>query len=83
VRDFTEGQPSVPANNHPVRHGPVVGVHNGVIVNDDELLEEHPCARAAPGMRVDSEAIFALAAHSRNDPRAFERLQGTMAGSVA
>ena len=26
VRDFTKGHPSIAANNHPVRHGPVVGV---------------------------------------------------------
>src|SRR6516165_7536119 len=38
VRDFTKGHPSVAANNHPIRHGPVVGVHNGRIENDDELL---------------------------------------------
>src|SRR5581483_6344704 len=32
-------------------------------------------------MTVDSEAIFALAAHSRNDARALERLRGAMATS--
>jgi glucosamine 6-phosphate synthetase-like amidotransferase/phosphosugar isomerase protein len=79
VRDYTKGHPSIAANNHPVRHGPVIGVHNGVIVNDDELLAEHACARAEPKMTVDSEAIFALAAHSRNDVRAFEELRGSMA----
>ena len=30
-------------------------------------------------MTVDSEAIFALVAHSRNDARALERLRGAMA----
>jgi hypothetical protein len=30
-------------------------------------------------MTVDSEAIFAVAAHSRNDARALERLRGAMA----
>src|SRR3954465_6932322 len=39
VRDYTKGHPSIAANNHPVRHGPVVGIHNGIIVNDDALLE--------------------------------------------
>src|SRR5580765_6706922 len=72
VRDYTKGHPSINANNHPVRHGPVVGIHNGIITNDDELLAPHSCARAEPRMTVDSEAIFALAAHSRNDPRALE-----------
>src|SRR5207245_9407958 len=62
VRDYTKGHPSINANNHPVRHGPVVGIHNGVITNDDELLAPHSCARSEPEMTVDSEAIFALAA---------------------
>src|SRR5213078_3990113 len=79
VRDYTKGHPSIAANNHPVRHGPVVGIHNGIITNDDELLAPHSCARAEPEMTVDSEAIFALAAHSRNDARALERLRGAMA----
>ncbi len=79
VRDYTKGHPSIPANNHPVRHGPVVGIHNGIIVNDDEILGCFECARTEPRMTVDSEAIFALAAHSRSDARAFEQLRGAMA----
>jgi glucosamine 6-phosphate synthetase-like amidotransferase/phosphosugar isomerase protein len=81
VRDYTKGHPSIPANNHPVRHGPVVGIHNGIILNDDELLAPHSCARAEPRMSVDSEAIFALAAHSRNEPEALEALAGAMAAA--
>src|SRR4029453_11206858 len=71
VRDSPKGPPSIPANNPPVRHGPVVGIHNGIIVNDDEILDGFHCARAEPRMSVDSEAIFALAAHTHADPRAF------------
>ena len=81
VRDYTKGHPSIAANNHPIRHGRVVGIHNGIIVNDDELLAEHRCARAEPRMTVDSEAIFALAAHSGNDPHALENLHGSMAAA--
>ena len=81
VRDYTKGHPSIAANNHPVRHGTIVGIHNGIIVNDDELLADHACARAEPRMTVDSEAIFAIAAHSGNDPRAFEALHGSMAAA--
>jgi len=81
VRDYTKGHPSIAANNHPVRHGPVVGIHNGIIVNDDELLAPHSCARVEPRMTVDSEAIFALAAHSRNDAHALEPLRGAMAAA--
>ncbi len=81
VRDYTKGHPSIAANNHPVRHGPIVGIHNGIITNDDELLAPHSCARAEPRMTVDSEAIFALAAHSRNDAGALEDLRGAMAAA--
>jgi glucosamine 6-phosphate synthetase-like amidotransferase/phosphosugar isomerase protein len=81
VRDYTKGHPSIPANNHPVRHGPVVGIHNGIILNDDALLAPYSCARAEPRMTVDSEAIFALAAHSQNDPGALEALAGSMAAA--
>jgi glucosamine 6-phosphate synthetase-like amidotransferase/phosphosugar isomerase protein len=79
VRDYTKGHPSIPANNHPVRHGPVVGIHNGIIVNDDEILCEFDCARSEPRMTVDTEAILALAAHSRADASALELLRGSMA----
>jgi glutamine phosphoribosylpyrophosphate amidotransferase len=79
VRDYTKGHPSIAANNHPVRHGPVVGIHNGIIVNDDDLLGCFECARSEPSMTVDSEAIFAVAAHSLNDARALEELRGAMA----
>src|SRR5437764_6990506 len=81
VRDYTKGHPSIAANNHPVRHGPVVGIHNGIIVNDDELLARHDCARVEPRMTVDSEAIFAIAAHSRSDAHALEVLHGSMAAA--
>jgi glucosamine 6-phosphate synthetase-like amidotransferase/phosphosugar isomerase protein len=81
VRDYTKGHPSIAANNHPVRHGPVVGIHNGIILNDDELLEPHSCARSEPRMTVDSEAIFCLAAHSGNDPRVLEELEGSLAAA--
>src|SRR3954471_13933735 len=81
VRDYTKGHPSIPANNHPVRHGPVVGIHNGIITNDDELLGRHDCSRAEPQMTVDSEAIFAVAAHSHSDAAALEALEGAMAAA--
>jgi glucosamine 6-phosphate synthetase-like amidotransferase/phosphosugar isomerase protein len=80
VRDYTKGHPSLAANNHPIRHGAVVGVHNGIIDNDDELFDEHGLARAEPGMTVDSEIIFALAEMSRGrTAAALEQLYGSMA----
>jgi glutamine---fructose-6-phosphate transaminase (isomerizing) len=80
VRDYTKGHPSLAANNHPIRHGAVVGVHNGIIVNDDELFARKEIERATPGMTVDSEIIFALAERSRGrTARALEQLFGSMA----
>ncbi|HSC50218.1 MAG TPA: hypothetical protein VLD16_08150 [Gaiellaceae bacterium] len=79
VRDYTKGHPRIEANNHPIRHGTVVGVHNGIILNDEELMEQHGFERAEPEMTVDSEAIFALAEATGNDPHAFEQLNGSMA----
>src|SRR3978361_2245526 len=48
VRDYTKGHPSIAANNHPVRHGPVVGIHNGILLNDDELVAPHSSATVEP-----------------------------------
>jgi glucosamine 6-phosphate synthetase-like amidotransferase/phosphosugar isomerase protein len=79
VRDYTKGHPRIEANNHPIRHGAVVGVHNGVIFNDDELMETHGFERAEPEMTVDSEAIFALAEAQEGAPAALEQLRGSLA----
>ncbi len=79
VRDYTKGHPRIDANNHPVRHGAVVGIHNGIIFNDDAIMAEHGFERAQPRMTVDSEAIFALAEAFEADPHAFEQCHGSMA----
>jgi glucosamine 6-phosphate synthetase-like amidotransferase/phosphosugar isomerase protein len=79
VRDYTKGHPRIEANNHPVRHGAVVGIHNGIIVNDEEIFARYGFSRAQPEMTVDSEAIFALAEHSEGSAEALEELFGAMA----
>ena len=79
VRDYTKGHPRIEANNHPVRHDAVTGVHNGIILNDEEIFASYGFERQEPQMTVDTEAIFALAAHHGGDPRALERLRGAMA----
>jgi glucosamine 6-phosphate synthetase-like amidotransferase/phosphosugar isomerase protein len=81
VRDYTKGHPRIAANNHPVRHGAVVGIHNGTILNDDELLAGYGLDRAEPEMTVDSEVIFAVAELTGSDPRAFEEFRGSMAAA--
>lgn len=53
----TKGDPSVTGNNHPLQAGPVFGVHNGTIKNDDVLFQQYGYPREAD---VDSEIIFRL-----------------------
>ncbi len=80
VRDFTKGRPSLMANNHPIRHGDVVGVHNGKISNDDAVFTELGRTRFEDGMTVDSEAIFAALDDADGDvATALERLTGSLA----
>jgi asparagine synthetase B (glutamine-hydrolysing) len=81
VRDFTKGHPSIEANNHPIRHGTVVGIHNGIIQNDDALLARYGIERAEPQMTVDSEAIFALMERRGHDVRALSEMRGAMAAA--
>jgi hypothetical protein len=56
----------------------VVGIHNGVIVNDEDLFTRHGWKREQPEMTVDSEAIFALADETGGRPPLGE-LRGSMA----
>ena len=79
VRDYTKGHPRIEANNHPIRHGAVVGIHNGIIVNDEEIFARPRFERAEPQMTVDSEAIFALVDQRPGDIRVLEDLRGAMA----
>ncbi|MEX0850756.1 MAG: hypothetical protein WD015_04555 [Gaiellaceae bacterium] len=81
VRDYTKGHPEITANNHPIRHGAVVGIHNGLIENDDALLERYGIERHEPEMTVDSEAIFALMELRRSSSRALAELRGAMAAA--
>ena len=81
VRDFTKGHPTILANNHPIRHGRVVGIHNGIIANDDELFARHGLPRQEPEMTVDSEAIFALVDAYGTSPETLAELVGAMAAA--
>ena len=79
VRDYTKGHPRIEANNHPIRHGAVVGIHNGIIENDEEIFARPGFSRAEPEMTVDSEAIFALVDGRPGDLTVLEELRGAMA----
>jgi asparagine synthetase B (glutamine-hydrolysing) len=61
------------------RHVAVVGVHNGIIENDDALFAQYGIERAHPEMTVDSEAIFALVNRRPDDLTVLEELRGAMA----
>jgi glucosamine 6-phosphate synthetase-like amidotransferase/phosphosugar isomerase protein len=55
----TQGDPAYAGNNHPIRVGPVFGVHNGRIANDAALFARFGYPRQA---EVDSEIIFHMLA---------------------
>ena len=65
TRYATKGSPEVEGNNHPIVRPGIVGVHNGVIPNDDEVFEMLQTDRLA---QVDSEAAFALLAEGGMHP---------------
>ncbi len=81
VRDYTKGHPTIAANNHPVRHGRVTGIHNGIISNDEQLFARHGIERDRPEMTVDSEVIFALVDGGGTSPEVLEVLVGAMAAA--
>jgi len=57
-RLVTDGAREVNRNNQPVVSSGIVGIHNGIIVNHDELWAKHTDMRRE--FDVDSEVIFAL-----------------------
>ena len=73
-------------NNHPIRVGEVIGVHNGTLENDEKIFSNLGCKRDG---QVDSEAIFRLLHHyTKNGTEPFtlemikevaQRLDGTYA----
>lgn len=89
-RAKTKGSPMNNDNNHPIVTDNIVGVHNGVISNDDELfrqfsrLNENFVRRA----RVDSEIIFRLidyfsVIHNTNTAGAIRQMSKLVEGSYA
>lgn len=57
TRWATHGSPKNPLNNHPILHRDIIGVHNGVLWNHEDILKR--TGRENDGTEVDSEAIFA------------------------
>lgn len=77
TRYATKGTPKNNGNNHPIMCKPIVGVHNGIITNDDDLFTVLERDRQA---QVDSEAAFALLADADDEPT---HVLGDLQGRVA
>jgi glucosamine 6-phosphate synthetase-like amidotransferase/phosphosugar isomerase protein len=66
TRYATQGDPSDNDNNHPIVVPGIVGVHNGHISNDRELIRDLGVERIG---QVDSEAAFQLISQHRDKPQ--------------
>lgn len=78
TRAATQGSVLNPGNNHPIRSGKFVGVHNGIIWNDDEIFRA--IGKDTQQAQVDSEAIWAAMMYGDLEPSAvLELLEGSAA----
>jgi predicted glutamine amidotransferase len=76
TRFATTGDKAKRENNHPIHHGNIVGVHNGVLWDHKGMFED---MGRKPLADVDSEAIFALL----NDGVRPEKVLNQVAGDAA
>ena len=76
TRFATTGCPTCNDNNHPITIGSLIGVHNGVLYNDDEIRDRYPYEQ-----EVDSAAIFALLnGESKGDLLTADMIADTLPG---
>lgn len=80
LRYATHGKPEDNRNNHPIPHGDVIGVHNGVLRNHDTILRK--TGREDPKTLVDSEAIFA-AVNRWGAKKGLAKIEGDMVAIYA
>ena len=84
-RAQTKGPKSHNPNNHPIRSGRIIGVHNGMIKNDDQMFIDNPNWQRRG--TVDSEAIFACVDHytvkHSNTMNAIKHTTQDLEGSMA
>lgn len=80
VRYYTHGSPDNMHNNHPIDHGKIVGVHNGVLRNHEAILAD--TGRQYEDTEVDSEAIFA-AIDKWGHRKGLRRIRGDMVAVYA
>ncbi len=64
-RLVTNGAQQISENNQPVIKNGLVGIHNGIIVNDDELWKKFPSLERK--YEVDTEIMLSLIRHFYND----------------
>ena len=76
TRYATLGDPADNRNNHPILVPGIVGVHNGVIRNHNELIARHGGRRTG---EVDSESLFRLLQHSPERVADLATIQGAVA----
>jgi glucosamine--fructose-6-phosphate aminotransferase (isomerizing) len=82
-RLVTNGSQTIYDNNQPVIRDGLIGIHNGIIVNDERLWQNFP--ELQRHYEVDTEVILALIRHFYNETgsfleatqRAFSHLEGT------
>lgn len=77
TRFATQGSPKNEHNNHPIVVENLVGVHNGHISNDKEILNNYPNHKRIG--QVDSEAAFVMAKYDKNPLESFVDIQGRAA----
>jgi hypothetical protein len=75
TRFATHGDPKDLRNDHPIKHGKIIGVHNGILRNHEDILAI--TGREDPKTQVDSEAIFA-AVNKWGPTKGLRRIQGDM-----
>ena len=89
ARLVTNGTQLNDANNQPVVKDGVVGIHNGIIVNVDELWEQHPNIKRE--YKIDTEVLLALVRMELNNGLSIEsavsksinKVFGTVATALA
>ena len=85
-RHKTKGTELNNKNNHPIRYKNVVGIHNGIITNDDALFAKYKDTFKREA-QVDSEIIFALINHFATTlesiPQGIQKACGGLSGGYA
>lgn len=84
-RLVTNGLQGISSNNQPVVKDGIVGVHNGIVVNDKEIWAAHPELRR--DTEVDTEVVLALVRHFEQEygelEKALQKVFSLLRGSAS